>query len=459
MLDRSDLRPSQNRLVDFIKARDFSAAWVFPGGGKTVSALTAYSDLLKGLDVSRILVVGPLRVARKVWNDEIQNWAHLNGLTTSKIIGDLPIRWRGLKTGADIHLINREQIPWLHAQFIQNKKQVRRFPWDAIILDESQSFKAQSSRRWKCMRDLRRLCQRMTQLTGTPAPEGYGDLWGQMFLLDRGQRLGATEEAYRHRWFDAERKEDNYVIWTLKEGADLQIQKAVSDIVMVVQDDVDAPPVLHNLVRVDLPPAVLKQYRKFERDALIEFNQQKITAVNAGAVAGKLLQFANGAVYHDREGNWTEVHDEKIKALLELVDGALGPMIVVYEFRHDLARILAALKKTSKRVDVLKTEESEERWNREETDVLVLHPASAGHGLNLQHAGSEMLVWFGLTPKLEHYDQANARLIGGLRRVGRNVVIHHIIADETRDLAILEMLKRKDGTQVGLMKALAVGPH
>lgn len=424
------------------------------GCGKTASTLTACVDLP---EVKHALVVAPLRVARQVWTDEIRSWDHLSHLTTQRAIGDPQTRWAALTTPADIHLINREQTRWLEAQFIQDRKQVRRFPWDTIIIDESQSFRSQSSQRWKAMRRLRRLCKRMILLTGTPSPNGLGNLWAQFYLLDRGQRLGADERAFQERWFDPIRTEEHYTKWVPRESAEAEIHQAIADITISLkaEDYLDLPEVLYNPIRVALEPSVLKQYRQFERECLLQLNNRTITAVNAGVIAGKLLQFANGAVYHDDKGNWSHIHDAKLDALLELVDGLDGPAIVCYGFRHDLQRLRKALAGTKKRVDVLTTEQSVARWNAGETDVLLLHPASAGHGLNLQHAGSEALIWFGLTPDLELYEQANARLIGGHRRVGRNVVVHHIIADGTRDERMLALLRSKKWTQDGLMSALS----
>jgi SNF2 family DNA or RNA helicase len=455
---RSDLRPYQERVAGFIASHPFCAAWVDMGLGKTVSTLTAYADLREQFDARRVLVVGPLRVARKVWPDEIAEWDHVSGLSVSRIIGSEKQRWAGLTTPADVHVINREQVDWLADQFIADKKQFRRFPWDMIVLDESQSFKHQGTKRWKAMRKLRRLTQRMVQLTGTPTPNGYGDLWGQMYLLDHGQRLGATEEAFRDRWFESERMENNYTRWWMKPGADKAIQAAVADITITLraEDYLDLPPVMYNRIMVDLPAAAREAYETFERDTLLELNSKTITGVNAAAAAGKLLQFANGAVYYDDKGNWEELHDVKLGALMDVLEDTWGPTLVAYGYKHDLSRLKDRLRKTKLRWAVLDTEESERRWNRGELDVLLLHPESAGHGLNLQHSGSETIVWFGLTANLEHYDQLNARLIGGHRRTGKNVVVHHILASDTRDEKMMELLARKGREQRDLIGALAV---
>lgn len=427
------------------------------GLGKTSSALTAYADMLESFDARRALVIAPLRVARRVWTDEIQNWSHLHGITTSRALGPAAKRWLALKRPADIHLINRENVQWLESQIIQNKKQVRSWPWDLVILDESQSFRSQSSNRFKSMKRLRKLIPRMVQLTGTPAPNGYKNLWAQIYLLDQGQRLGGTEQAYHDRWFETEQNYpgSQFGRLVLKPGAKEQIEARLSDLVLAMraEDYLDLPPVRYNVVKVDLDEREMKTYKRLEREALAEVKSKTITAVNAGVAFGKLLQLANGAVYYEGQ-EWVEFHREKLEALIELVDGIDTPIVVCYSFRHDKARMLEALKVTGKRVETAEDDSSFDRWDRGEVDVLILHPASAGHGLNLQHAGSKDIVWFGLTSDLELYDQANARLIGGHRR-REGISVHLILAAGTADEDARGLIEDKDDVQVGLMRAIA----
>jgi SNF2 family DNA or RNA helicase len=242
----------------------------------------------------------------------------------------------------------------------------------------------------------------------------------------------------------------------LKEGAKAEIEARIADLVLAMraEDYLDLPPVRYNVVKVDLDPAAMKTYKRLEREALAEVKTKTITAVNAGVACGKLLQLANGAVYHNERKDWVTLHDAKLDALLELVDGIDTPVLVCYGFRHDLARMQEALKATGKRVETAEDESSFVRWDAGEVDVLLLHPASAGHGLNLQHAGSKDIVWFGLTNDLELYDQANARLIGGHRR-REGIGIHLILAAGTIDEVVRALLERKDGDQVGLMRAIA----
>lgn len=453
---RDDLRPYQHRAVEWIKRHEFCALWVDMGLGKTVSTLTAYADMLERFDARHALVVAPLRVAQHVWPDEIDAWSHLHGLTVSRVLGSVKERWAALKRRADIHLINRENVAWLEAQVIQNRKQVRRWPWDLVILDEAQSFRSQSSGRFKSMRRLRKLIPRMVQLTGTPSPNGYKNLWSQIYLLDQGQRLGGTEKAFRDRWFEYVPEGQYGGDWTLKATAPADIQRVLSDIVLSLkaEDWLDLPPVRTNTITVDMGFKAHRLYRDLERKALTEIKGKTVTAVNAGVVVGKLLQLANGAAYYDDTGEWVELHDAKLDALVEVVEGVDSPVIVCYAFKHDLARMQRALGKTDKRVAVVTEKDALARWNAGGVDVLLLHPASAGHGLNLQHAGALDLFWFGLTPDLELYDQANARIIGGHRR-REGVTIHHILTQDTYDRDALALLRTKGATQEDLTRAIA----
>lgn len=463
MLTRADLWPYQWRTVAFQSANPFSAQWLPMGFGKSVSTLTSFVDMLDTVDVGHMLVVAPKRVARKVWPDEIKRWSHLQGLTVEKIIGTPQQRWDALNRCADIHTINVENLEWLAAQFISGTgkklKRLRRFPWDLIVLDESQRFKG-AGVRWQVLREIRRLVevQRMWQLTGTPSPNGYTDLWAQMFLLDFGKRLGVDKKAFISRWFSVENC-DNFHRYKIHDHSAAEIQGLIKDIVlsMRTEDYFGAPPVRYNNVTVELTAANLAIYRKLQKEYLTEIKGQKITAVNAGVCIRKLLQLANGAIYHEGK-EWTHFHDAKIDALLEVLDASSGPVMIGYGFRHDMARIIEALKKYCGKEftwRVLDTEQDEDDWNAGRIDFLLLHPASAGHGLNLQHSGSETLVWFGLTDNLEWYQQLNARLIGGHRAAGKNVVVHHIVAEQTYDERMIQLINGKAASQADLILALS----
>jgi hypothetical protein len=463
MRSPSDFYPHQPIIRDFIKqkADPGCACWVPMGGSKTVCSLTAFDDLQQSFSARHALVVAPLRVARKVWSDEIDEWSHLRGLTVAKIIGTEKQRLEALSRRADIHTINRENVSWLHDQYIQGKKQVRTWPWDTVFLDESQSFKSQSSKRWKALRRLRRLFPRLVQLTGTPIPNGYRDLWAQMYLLDGGTRLGATESAYLNRWFH-EIRGDGYSNWVLKSGAKEEIHALIADIVLSIrlEDYFDVGVPTFNPVRVALDPKDLGTYRKFEREYIAEFNGTKVTAVSAGVLGNKLLQLANGSIYVNDDGDYELFHNEKIDALTELLDGLDGPVILAYAFRADAERIALALqdycKKVGKKWCFANTDEDLNNFANGSVDYIAMHPASAGHGLNdMYKSGATNIVWFGLTANLEWFQQLNARLAGGLRMLGRVVTIHLILADETRDMQMKDLLTDKEVTQEGLTRALS----
>jgi SNF2 family DNA or RNA helicase len=458
MLDRSDLRGYQDRAISFGKETESCALHLEPGLGKTTSTLTIYKDLREAFEVDRMLVVAPLRVARKVWRDEVGAWSHLQGISTASITGTLDQRMKALRTPADVHTINREQVPWIYNQFVQNKKQTVRWPWPLVVLDESQSFKSQAAERWIAMARLRKLFPRMIQLTGTPMPQGYTDLWAQMFLLDHGKRLGDTEEEYHDRWF-IETRYDSFSAWELKPGADTEIKSAVGDIVLAMKADEylkDLPAVVVNPVRVELPILAAKAYKKLERTSVLELANKTITAVNAGVLAGKLLQAASGALYTDSEGNWEELHTAKLEALEELLEAIGGKVIIAYHFQHDLARIKNLLKDSDRVWKVLKSDRDFQQWADGQFEIGVLHPASAGHGLNdVAKSGAQDMIHFGLNPSLELFQQVNARLTGGHRRAGRNVRIHLIIADNTLDDDYVALLGRKEATQDDFMRALS----
>ena len=463
MLSRFDLHEYQDRAIEFISnhARNHRscAAWLDMGLGKTVIGLTAAKSL-----GAKVLVAAPLRVARDVWDDEIAQWSHLHGLTISKIVGTEKQRIAALNTKADVHTINRENLVWLRAHFLEQVgeykwKQIERFPWDMLFLDEAQNYKSQSAHRHKVIWQFRNFFKPViVELTGTPSPKGYEDIWGQMLLVDGGARLGHTEDAYLTRWFDAPKMYEYG--YTIKEHAAKEIQDLLRDVVvsMRAEDYLTLPPVLFNPVRVTLPPGALAAYKKFERSSLMTLNGKTITAVNAGVLHGKLLQAANGALYTGEGREYEIFHNEKVEALIELLESLPKPVLIGYAYRHDLARITAALERfcgKKKLWAVLKSAASMKSFAGGLTSYGVVHPGSGGHGLNdLYLSGSENLVWFGLTDDLEMYQQLNARLSGGHRRVGRNVVIHNIIARDTQDEESLLLLASKDATQNDLTRAM-----
>jgi hypothetical protein len=437
------------------------------GLGKSVITLTAFADALRGFESRRMLTVAPLRVARDVWDAEIDRWSHLHGLTISKIVGTRQERIDALRTPADIHTINRENLAWLISGYIEEIapkrfKQIRKWPWDWLTLDESQSFKTQSSHRTVAASRLSTfgLAERIVELTGTPAPNGYADLWSQMFVLDHGKRLGMTEDAFKKRWMDP--PPDYGFKWTMKPHAAAEIQRLVSDVVvsMRAEDYLDLPPVIYNEIGVTLSPRQTAQYLKLQRTAVLELAGGVVTAANAGVLGGKLLQLAAGAMYVGGGGEFETLHDVKLDALCEALDELAfsGPVLIGYGFRSDAARIAARLDKYCtklQRWSVLRSADEMKRFAAGEIDFGLIHPASAGHGLNDLHlSGSENVVWMGPTNNLEWWEQLNARIAGGHRRVGKNVRIQVIVARGTVDEDYMVMTRAKAMDQVGLVKAL-----
>lgn len=458
MLDRGDLMAYQHKIIDHIQEHPFSAIWVSMGLGKTTSTLTATLDMLNTFDVHKTLVIAPLRVARKVWTDEIKTWRHLQGLTTSIVVGSARQRKAALRQDADIHIVNRENVDWLVGQYIQKGSSgkwvlVEKWPWDHVIIDESRSFQSHGSNRFKALRRVRKYISRMVQLTGTPATNGLMGLWAQLYLLDLGERLGPTITSYRDKYFVAN-PYNPHVFKPLPDAED-RIFAAVNDICMSLNSDdfFGVPDVRKNVIAVDLGADVLARYQEFQRTFVLELKQQVLTAVNAGVLWSKLLQLASGALYLDDKHNWEEVHTAKIGALLEVLADLTEPAIVVYNFISDRERIVAALSKAKANFRVLKDVKDEDDWNAGKVDVLLLHPMSAGHGLNLHKSGSGTLIHFGLNPDLDLYLQVNARLFGGHRGRGKPGVIHHLVAEGTVDETVLALLDDKADVQQRLFDA------
>lgn len=460
MLLRSHLHKYQDRIVEFITGRRRGMIFADMGLGKTVSTLTAYLDMRNIFEARRLLVTAPLRVARKVWSDEVAEWEHLRHLKVARIVGTPGERLAALNTDADIHTINREQLPWLEDQFIRGKKQYRKWPWDVVVHDESQSYKNGTSQRSWSARRLGRLMDRVYTLTGTPAPNGYIDLWAQYFLLDRGERLGLGIGDFRSRFFDCVQNADGYAQWFPRAGAEAEIRELVRDITlsMRAEDYLELPPVHHNFIKVTLDERTMAKYKRLEKQLILELVDRNVAMVNSGAAGSKALQMANGAVYDENRGVH-EIHAEKLIALMDALDCIQGKSLIAYAYQHDIPRIERELttycKLERKKFTLLRTDEQFAAWARGEYDYGILHPASAGHGLNdVYKSGCKDLIWFGGTNNLELYQQLNARLIGGHRR-GLNMVIHHLVCEETADVKLIGLIDRKDATQSELTRALA----
>jgi len=429
---------------DFILDRQAAGLFLDMGLGKTVTTLTAIEELKNDyLEDIKVLVIAPKRVAEDTWTTEYEKWDHLKDLKVIKVLGTPKERKLALQQEGDIYIITRDNIAWL-VELLGRKGD-----FNTIVIDELSSFKSNTSKRFKKLRIVRPLIKRVIGLTGTPAPNGYMDLWSQVYLLDRGERLGKTITEYRKRYFNTLYR-PGYNDYELREGAKEEIDEALKDlcISMKAKDylKLKEPLYINRIAKLDKKE--FETYKKMERDAVLEFENEDITALNAAAVSNKLLQLANGAVYTD-EREVIEIHNKKLEVLEELIEEANGePVLVLYNFQHDRDRIL---KKFKKDVRILEDEKDIKDWNNRKIKIFLAHPAGAGHGLNLQ-AGGSIIIWFGLNWSLELYQQANARLA----RQGQKetVRIYHIIAEGTRDGDVLEVLKGKNLRQEELLRKL-----
>lgn len=417
------------------------------GLGKTISTLTAIDELMYDrFEVSKVLVIAPKRVAEDTWTAEAEKWDHVRHLTFSKILGNVKRRVAALEDKADIYLINRENVVWL-VEYLK-----KRWPFDMVVIDELSSFKSNNAKRFKALRTIRPLVKRFVGLTGTPAPNGLLDLWPQVYLLDGGQRLGKTFTGYKDRYF-LPGKRNGYVVynWTLKEGAEKAIHHKIADICvsMKAADYLQLPEKVVNDIYIHLSSDEMDRYQELEKRRLLELEGKEITALTAAAVYGKLLQLANGAAY-DNEGNVVSFHDRKLDALEDILEAACGhPVLVFYNYRHDFERLKERFRTYEPRT--IQSSQDIKDWNDGKIQLLLAQPASMGHGLNIQ-AGGHIIVWFGLNPSLELYQQANARL----HRQGQTeaVIIHRLITAGSVDEDVIAKLEAKDQTQVSLTDAL-----
>ncbi|MBC1605675.1 DEAD/DEAH box helicase [Listeria rocourtiae] len=417
------------------------------GMGKTVSSLTAIVELMYNhFEVSKVLVIAPLRVAEDTWSRETEKWAHTQFLQVSKILGTEKQRERALKEQADIYVTNRENITWLVDRLGKH------WDFDMVVVDEFSSFKNNKSQRFKALRKVLPKINRLIGLTGTPAPNTLLDLWPQIYLLDQGERLGKTKRIYQDRYFSPGARNGHVIFdWRLREGAEAAIHKRISDICisMKAEDWLEMPERIDNVIAIQLPKKARQQYTELEKELIIELENADVVADSAAVLSNKLLQMCNGAIY-DEFGEYQEIHDRKLAALADVIEESNGqPVLVFYNYKHDEARILKYLKKY--KPERLTDSKSIKKWNDGKTSVLIAHPASAGHGLNLQDGG-HIIVWFGMTWSLELYQQANARLF----RQGqdKSVIVHHIIADKTLDEKVVQALGNKKIGQDALLEAV-----
>jgi SNF2 family DNA or RNA helicase len=433
----------QKYAIDYIKTHPVTALFLDMGLGKTVTTLTAIRDLMYDtFEIQRVLVVAPLRVARDTWPEEIRKWDHLKELTCSVVVGNMVERRRALQKEADIYIVNRENLAWLY----QNS----RLDFDMVVLDELSSFKNAQSKRFKAMKAMRPKVKRIVGLTGTPSGNGLMDLWAEFRLLDMGERLGKYISQYRSLYFKPD-KRNGMVVFSYKPlpGAEEVIYHQIADITvsMKANDYLEMPKLVSVAKEVTLSEKEKKRYDELKKSLVLELPGGEVTAANAASLTMKLSQMANGAIYTD-DKNVVSIHDRKLDALEDLVESANGqPVLVAYWFKHDKDRI-------QKRMEARELKESQDfaDWNARKIPVALIHPASAGHGLNLQQGGS-ILIWFGLTWSLELYQQTNARLWRQGQQ-SRTVIIQHIVAKGTIDERILKVLEHKDGTQAALIDAV-----
>ena len=417
------------------------------GLGKTVITLTAVEDLIYNrFEVSRVLVIAPLRVAEDTWSRESAKWDHLKHLRISKILGTPSQRRAALAAEADIYIINRENVVWLCDELSVSGGWI----FDAVVIDELSSFKSPKAQRFKALRKYITRSSRVIGLTGTPAPNGLIDLWSQIYLLDSGERLGRTVTGFRERYFLPDKRNQTTIFsYKPKDGADNAIWDRLSDICVSMRaaDWLTLPERIDNVVTVPMTDKQRAAYEKFERDQYIQFIEGEVTAVSAAALTNKLLQYSNGAMYKN-DGSYIETCEGKLDALEDIMEAANGkPVLCFYSYKHDLERIQKRFPNAVK----IEGAEDIERWNNGEIELLLAHPAGAGHGLNLQ-AGGSIIVWFGLTWSLELYQQANARLY---RQGQKNaVIIHHLLTENTVDERVYQSLQDKGEVQDDLLDAL-----
>lgn len=434
----------QNYAKNFILAHKVAALFLDCGLGKTITTLTAINELMyDSFEISKVLIIAPLRVAQSTWKEEIEKWDHLNLLRYSIAVGDEKERLKALKQKSDIYIINRENVDWLVT------KSGIDFNFNMLIIDELSSFKSHTSKRFKSLLKIRPYFERVVGLTGTPSSNGLMDLWAEFRVLDLGERLGRYITHYRNEYFLPD-KRNGAVIFSYKpqKNAEERIYRRLADMTISMKSTeyLKMPELILNELEINLDEEDQTKYKKFKKEMVMTIQEKEIDAINAASLSNKLIQLANGSIY-DEAKNFYEVHNKKLDKLEEIIESANGkPVLVAYWFKADKERIEKRFK-----VREIKTADDIKQWNKGRIDLALIHPASAGHGLNLQSGGST-LVWFSLTWSLELYQQTNARLY----RQGQKdtVVIHHLITKNTIDEDIMKSLKRKDKTQEALMRAV-----
>ncbi|WP_339013410.1 DEAD/DEAH box helicase [Lactococcus garvieae] len=435
------LHDYQDYCVDFILSHESSALLLDMGLGKTLISLTALKELKSFGLLRKCLIIAPLTVAKDTWPKEIIKWDHLKDLSSSLILGDKKKRLAALEAEADIYITNKENFVWLTENY--------KWDFDTVVIDELSGFKATNTKRFKAMRKVRKKIKRMVGLTGTPAPNSLLDLWPQMYTVDMGESLGSSVVRFREKYFYPAQSNGHIVYkWALKEGAEEKIYSQISDhaVSMRAKDHLNLPGRVDNIVEVDLKPKEKQQYQQLKRDFILEVENQEIMAPNSASLGNKLLQLAQGAMYTTGK-EVLDIHSQKKEALDRIIEEANGqPILVFYWFKFDRERLLDWYPQAQE----ISTDKITS-WNSGEIPLMIAHPASSGHGLNLQ-AGGHIIVWYGLNWSAEYYAQANARL----DRQGQteSVIVHHIITRDTEDERALQVLQGKITQQEALMEAV-----
>lgn len=448
MLSENNLHKYQRKGIEHILDNPGAGLFLDMGLGKTITTLTAIDILMYDrFEVGKVLVIAPLRVAENTWANEANNWEHVKHLRLSLVLGTEKKRKEALYQKADIYVINRENVAWLVAFYGSA------FPFDMVVVDELSSFKNHASIRFRSLRMVRTKVKRVVGLTGTPSPNGLIDLWSQLYLLDMGERLGRSIGGYRNNYFKPGRS-NGYVVYDYKigEGSEKEIYDKISDICisMKSEDYLDLPDKIIRDIPIHLSTEAQQKYNDFEKEQVLQILDTEISAVNAAALTTKLLQYASGAIY-DADRQVHEVHTEKLDMLEEVVEAANSPVLIFYSFKHELSRIMKRLKAYKPRK--LEASQDIEEWNNGKIQVLLAHPASAGHGLNLQRGGNN-IVWFSTPWSLELYQQANARLY----RQGQTkpVMIFRLVAHNTHDQRVIQAIEDKNTGQEALLAATKV---
>lgn len=420
-----------------------------PGLGKTSITLTAINILIYFYwQIAKVLIIAPKKVAEATWSKEAAKWDHLKSLRCITVLGRTAKRIRALNTPADVYIINRENIKWLVEYYQQS------WPFDMVVCDESTSFKNHQSKRFKALKLIRRFCKKVVLLTGTPSSKGLIDLWAQIYLLDEGQRLGRTISQYRERYFIANTHGGHFTDYKPKNDAQNSVFEAIGDICvsMKAEDYLELPECIENEIPVVLDDKAMREYNRFERDLLLEIEDETVTAQGAAVLTGKLLQFCNGAIYGD-DKQVINVHSCKLDAYEELLEQIMGePCMTFYSYKHDLSRILDRLKKTKLKVRVYSGPQDENDWNAGQIDVLLAHPASCAYGLNLQ-AGGRHIIWFGLNWSFELDDQGKCRLWRQGSEYDK-VYVHRLVAQGSVDEDVMAAIRDRADTHEAVMRAL-----